>query len=475
MAKSVTIAVDPITRIEGHLKAEVVIKDGVVIDAKLTGGMYRGFEALLQGRDPRDATQITQRLCGVCPTAHATASSRALNQAFKVLPPDNGRITNNLMLSANFLQSHILHFYHLSALDFADGPNRAPFQPRFKGADLRLPKNINDEAVAQYIEALEVRRTCHEMVALFGGRMPHVHGQVVGGVTEKPSKKTISEYKKRFKKVKAFVQKKYVPVVYTIGSYYKDLFEIGQGNMNCMCYDAFPMDEKEAKFLLKSGVYVDGKDTAFDMDNIIQEVKHSWYTKACGPLPVEKGKTIPSLDKKGAYSFVKAPRYDDKPVEVGPLARMWVNNIKLSPMGRKSLKKDYAIEAKNIRDLGNKAFSVMGRHVARAEEAWFLVQAIEGWLKQVEADGNTYTPSEIPVKASGAGLLEAPRGSLLHYIDIKDSKIASYQLIAATLWNTSPRDDRSIPGPLEQALIGCPVPDASNPMNVERIIRSFDP
>ena len=134
----IKIAIDPVTRIEGHLKAEVVVKDGKVTDAWLSGGMYRGFENILVGRDPRDAAQLTQRLCGVCPTAHSTASTRALDDAFGVKLTTNGRVTKNLIFGANYLQSHILHFYHLAALDFVRGPGKAPFVPRFEHPDLRL-------------------------------------------------------------------------------------------------------------------------------------------------------------------------------------------------------------------------------------------------------------------------------------------------------------------------------------------------
>ena len=130
--KKLKISIDPVTRIEGHLRAEVEVKNGFVIDARMSGGMYRGFEQILVGRDPRDAVQITQRICGVCPTAHATASSLALDDAFGVTLTDNGRIARNLILGANFIQSNILQFYHLAALDYVNGPDTAPFIPRYK-------------------------------------------------------------------------------------------------------------------------------------------------------------------------------------------------------------------------------------------------------------------------------------------------------------------------------------------------------
>lgn len=470
------IAIDPVTRIEGHLKAEVLVKDGKVVDAWLSGGMFRGFENILTGRDPRDSAQLTQRLCGVCPTAHSTASCRALDDAFNVDLTTNGRVTRNLIFGANYLQSHILHFYHLAALDFVRGPNKAPFVPRFPHPDLRLDEKTNAVAVDQYVKALEIRRICHEMVALFGGKMPHISGQVVGGTTEIPTKEKLQEYASRFKVVQKFVSEVYVPTVYLIGSVYKDLFEVGGGYKNCMAYGVFPMNDKESEFLLKPGVYIDGKDEEFNSDLIREYVKYSWFDDSCSDLHPSKGKTVPQVHKEGAYSFCKSSRYNKKPVEVGPLARMWVQNPELSPMGKKQLKELFGITANKFRDLGDMAFSIMGRHVARAEEAYIVANAIgDVWLDEVKPGEETFVESEIPASAEGIGLTEAPRGSLLHYINIKDSVTANYQMMPATLWNTNPRDDMGQRGPVEEALIGCPVPDENNPVNVSRIIRSFDP
>ncbi len=471
-----TIAIDPVSRIEGHLKAEVTVENGVVVDARLSGGMYRGFETILRGRDPRDASQIVQRICGVCPTAHSTASCMALDNAFKVKVPTNGRLTRNLTFGANYLQSHILHFYHLAALDFVQGPDSAPFVPRFAKPDLRLPKDINAAAVDQYLEALEVRRICHEMVAMFGGRMPHVQGQVVGGTTQIPTKEALVEYAARFKKVREFVEKKYVPVAYTVGAAYKDLFKFGHGYKNCISFGAFPLNDAMTELHLKRGVYIDGKDQPFDPKLIKEYVKYSWFDDATTGLHFSEGKTVPAPNKAGAYSFVKAPRYNGKAVESGPVARMWITNPELSPVGQKLLKDLFKLNAKRFRDLGDDAaFSVMGRHVARAEETYYMLSAIERWLKEVKAGEETFAAAEIPASSEGVGFTEAPRGSLVHYINIKDQKIDNYQIVSATLWNCNPRDDSGQLGPVERALVGTPVPDISNPVNVARVIRAFDP
>lgn len=467
-SKKIKVAIDPITRIEGHLKVEVEIKDNVVSDARVFGGMYRGFEQILIGRDPRDATQITQRICGVCPTAHATASALALDDAFNITLTPNGRIARNLILGANYLQSHILHFYHLAALDYVNGPDVAPFVPRYAKNDVRVSKEINDEAVKQYLEALEMRKICHEMLALLGGKMPHVQGIMVGGTTEIPTREALNMYAEKFKVVKKFVMEKYIPLVYLLAGPYGDLLKTGGGYKNCVSWGVFPMDDA-GNTLLKRGVYTDGKDYPVDVSLIKEYVKYSFFDDSTTGLNPRQGKTVPDVNKKDAYSFIKAPRYNGKPHEGGPLARMWITNPELSKTGQEKL------GVKRMRDIGDAAFSVLGRHVARAEETAMVADAVELWLSQAQPGEETFVAAPIPDSAEGLGLTEAPRGALLHYIDIKDKKIANYQITSATIWNANPMDDMGQRGPMEQALIGIPVPDPENPVNVGRLIRSFDP
>jgi hydrogenase large subunit len=466
--KKIKVAIDPITRIEGHLKAEVEVKNGVVVDARIHGGMYRGFEQILIGRDPRDATQITQRICGVCPTAHANASSMALDDAFNVKLTKNGRIARNLILGANFLQSHILHFYHLAALDYVNGPDVAPFVPRYAKNDVRVSKKINDVAVGQYLEALEIRKICHEMVALLGGKMPHVQGVVVGGTTEIPTREALNAYAERFRKVKKFVMEKYLPIVYLLAGPYGDLLKTGGGYHNCVAWGVFPMDDA-GNTLLKRGVFTEGKDYPLDPALIKEYVKYSYFADSTTGLNPRQGRTIPDPYKETAYSFIKAPRYNGKPHEAGPLARMWVTNPELSKTGQDKL------GVRKFREIGDAAFSILGRHVARAEETAMVAEAVEQWLTEAVPGKETFVPAPIPDSAEGLGLSEAPRGALLHYVNIKDQKIANYQVVSATIWNANPMDDMGQRGPMEQALIGVPVPDPENPVNVGRLIRSFDP
>ena len=467
------LIISPVTRIEGHLKIEVDMEGGKVVDAKSSGTMYRGIENILKGRDPRDASQITQRICGVCPTAHGTAAVRCLDNAFKIKPPTNGRIIRNLIFGSDYLMSHILHFYHLVALDYVKGPDTQPFIPRYEG-DYRLDPKTNQVAVNQYIKALDIKQKTHQMVALFGGKAPIAYGMVAGGATEVPTVDKMISLKWRLKEIQEFIDGTYVPTVYLVAGAYKDLFSVGVGCKNLVSFGVFPLDDDEKTFLLKPGSYTQGKDLPLDQTQIREYVKYSNYPDSTTGLHPSKGKTVWVPDKKNAYSYIKAPRYRELPHEGGPLARMWVTNPVLSKHANKFLGIDAKKEIR-FRDLGDKAFSILGRIAARAEECKLVADAMDKWIGQLKPGAPSWTKVEIPKEADGFGLTEAPRGALGHWISIKDQKIDNYQVVAATIWNACPRDDKGNRGPIEQALIGTPVPDIKNPFNIVRVVRSFDP
>jgi len=449
MAKKIII-IDPISRIEGHLKVELEIEGGKVVDARSSGTLFRGFEIILKGRDPRDAQLLAQRVCGICSAAHASAASLTLESAFRVKPPSNARIIRNLVTGADFLQSHILHFYLLTALDYFVGPEEPPFIPRFKG-DYRLSSEINKEYLEHYLMALEVRRKIHEMTAIFGGKIPHHQTSVPGGVTEKPTVDKIASFLWRLREIIDFIENVYLPDVLVIADVYKEYGDIGKGYGNLLTYGGFNLDDVGKQKLFKSGRFTDGKIEGMESEKIAEDVRFSWYEpKISGRNPGEAD-TIPAPRKPGAYSWLKSPRYDGKPYELGPLARMWING-------------DY-----------RKGISVMDRHIARALEAKKIARAMEEWVLQLRPGKAVYTPCKVPRNGEGMGLTEAPRGSLGHWIKISNSKIERYQIVTPSNWNCSPRDDRGEPGPLEKSLIGTPVADSENPIEVMRIIRSFDP
>ena len=318
------IIVDPITRIEGHLKLEVEVEGGVVKDAWTGGTLWRGLELIMQGRDPRDSEQIMQRICGVCPTAHATAGILALDDAFGIEPPPNGRIIRNLILGSNWIQSHTLHFFHLAALDYVKGPDIAPFKTRYE-ADYRLPPDINEQAVAIYLEALTMRRKAHEMLAIWGGKAPHVQAIVPGGVSEVPDTSKIYRFLNLLEEIQAFIDDKYVPTVKAVAEVYPDWLSIGVGCKNMLAFGGFPQEEGQEHVqknkLYPAGTYIQGQFGSLDPQLVTEEVTYSWYHDDTGGNTPDVAVISPDAEKKNAYSWMKAPRYNGHAMEVGPLAR----------------------------------------------------------------------------------------------------------------------------------------------------------
>lgn len=494
------IVIDPITRIEGHLKIEAVVENGEVKETRSTGNMFRGFELILRGRDPRDAQRLTQRVCGVCPTSHSTAATLSLDSAFGIADkiPDNGRILRNLMLGAAHIADHILHFYHLAALDYVDitkvakydgkSPQLnsikgfiergelAPFVPRYEG-DYRFPDDVDQQLVAHYVEALIMRRKGHEMLSIFGGKMPHNVGIVPGGVTEVPTVDKIASFLWRLNELRDFIDNVYVPDVLTVAETYSDYFAIGTGCDNFLSFGNYDLDGNEAdltkrKRLLKQGlVSADLKLDKVDPGKITEEVRGSWYASSTSERNPAQGETEPEVGKAGAYSWLKSPRYDGKVYEVGPLARVLATYISGEPTVKAMV--DSILAKFNASP--SALFSVLGRHAARALETKLIADTMPGWLLQLKPGEPVCIDYTIPEEAQGMGLVGAARGALGHWIEIKEGKIANYQIVTPTSWNGSPRDDKNQPGPIEQAITGTKIRDESNPFEIVRIVRSFDP
>ena len=536
MAKKVIV--DPITRIEGHLAIEVEIEDGKITHAQSAGEMFRGWEIILKGRDPRDAQMITQRICGVCPSAHAQASTLCLDDAFGVHPPDNGRLIRNLIFGANYIQSHVLHFYHLTALDYVDitailqykgtdpGLNKvkawaktevdsgrlsavAPFLPRLEG-DYLLDTESNIAAIAHYLKALDIRKKAQEMLCVFGGRMPHEIAIMPGGVCERPTVDKIASYLYRLKEIQSFIDNVYIPDVVAVAKAYPHYWEIGKGCGNLLAYGVFEQgdDSNADKRLLRRG----RKDNAAPLGHaeyhapkevnhkkIRESIKYSYYEYADPTqlwLHPWNGETTPRLNKaSNPYSWVKAPRYKTsagyKAYETGPLSRMVVNGDYyagvLHDVGFTATPQ-YGDPGPDLTpsggpDLSGIAYngdSTLDRIAARALEAKKIVDALDAWLNELETSYKGAVTSKtrpIPtgVVTKGVGMTEAPRGALGHWIKIRENgKIKSYQCIVPSTWNTSPKCKKGIPGPAEKSLLGTHVKDAANPLEILRVAHSFD-
>jgi hydrogenase large subunit len=446
-----TITIDPVTRLEGHLKIKISVENGKVVEAWATGTLFRGFETILVNRPPGDAQHITQRICGVCPVSHGMAAAITLDSAFGTAIPENARILRNLVLGANYIQSHVLHFYHLAVLDFIDGPPMAPWQPSWS-----FEKRLTDQTgtlVEHYLEALEMRRKAHEMGALFGGRLPHPPAYIPGGFTTTPRPERISKFKSDLSQLIAFIRDVYLPDVKALASAYPEYRSIGKGHGNLLAYGVFDLNSSGTLKELGRGRLMNGSTTVepVDVNAITEQVSYSWYADTINNLNPSSGSTIPKYPKAKGYSWLKAPRYQGAPCEVGPLARMMVNG---SYTGK---------------------ISVMDRHLARADEALKIADAMLHWIDQINVGGAVYARHSVPTSATSFGLTEAPRGALGHWLKISNGKIARYQVITPTCWNASPRDSSGKRGPIEEALIGTPVQNINEPIEVLRVIHSFDP
>ncbi|MGD9210997.1 MAG: nickel-dependent hydrogenase large subunit [Desulfobacteraceae bacterium] len=523
------ITVDPITRIEGHLKIEVEIEGGKVVNAWSSGQMFRGIEMILLGRDPRDAHHFVQRSCGVCTYVHAISSVRAVDNAVGVKIPTNARLIRNLLHGAQYQHDHLVHFYHLHALDwvdivsalkadpqktaaladnvtnasvggsayfkqvqqrlktFVDSGQLGPFSNAYWGHKAyKLPPEANLMAAAHYIEALKLQARTARLHAVFGGKNPHPQSLVVGGVTavKDLSPDRIAEFLYITKETHEFIKNVYLPDLMAIAGFYKDWGGIG-GCTNFLAYGDFPQTDKEPDSLfLPRGVIFDrkiDKVAAVDQKKVTEDVTRAWYVDG-DPKHPWKGETKPLQEDpkydpdKGKYTWLKAPRYEDKSCEVGPLARVLVAYGK----GHKETK-DLVDNALKTLDIPATAlFSTLGRTAARAIETVVIGDAMQGWVMELvenlkKGDTKTYEPYEMPDSAEGVGLNDVPRGALGHWVNIKGGKIGNYQYVVPSTWNLGPRDAKGQLSPVEEALIGTPIADPEKPLEVLRTVHSFDP
>ena len=470
-----------------------------VTQAFVSGEMFRGFEQILRGRDPLDAQHITQRICGVCPVEHGLASVFAQEQAFGITPPDNGRLVRNLIQAANFIMSHISHFYLLSALDFVDvtavvkysGDDAAlcalrdwakaqlasksilpaaPFLPRYAAKYLE-GSDANLTALKHYLEALDMRMLAHDMGAVFAGKLPHAAALIPGGVTETVTALKIAQYRARLERLQAFIRTAYLPDVAAVATAFPDYFSLGRGPANYLAYGAFAESADGSRKLFPAGALMAGKLQPVDADAITEDVGSSLFSSPSGRKPTE-GETVAAPDKAGAYSWVKAPRYEGQLVEVGALARTLVAH---QNGGDGPAKADVDSLLKTLGRTTQDLQSVMGRHAARALECRWLADRCNAWLDGLKPEEPTFTPCTVPETGRGRGFTEAARGALGHWLELSGARIRNYQCVVPTTWNCSPRDDRGIPGAVEQALVGLQLADPENPMEVARVVRSFDP
>ena len=541
-----TITVDPITRIEGHLRIDVEVDGGKVQNSWSSGQMWRGIEKILEGRDPRDAWIFTQRICGVCTTVHAIASVRSVENALQINPPLNAQLIRNLLIAAHSLHDHIVHFYHLSALDWVDVVSALKGNPRTtarlaeslsawpgngekdlaavkaKLADfvskgqlgiftngywghpaMDLPPDVNLLAVSHYLQALEVQKTANKVVTVLGSKTPNIQNLAVGGVANAinlDNEATLNmnklyQIKGYLEEVKTFIDQVYFPDVAAIGAMYAPWLGYGAGVTNYLSVPDLPLNPEGTEFQMPGGVIMNADlgsfreitsfNDGFFRDNVEESIAHSWYDGDWQKHPWEQD-TVPAyseFDPEGAYSFVKSPRFEGQPMQVGPLAQV----LAALAAGDEVTTK-FATEFLQLAGsiAGAKLtpavlHSTLGRHAARAIRARVIAhQALSHWEALVgniaSGDTDIFTPFEFPKgEIQGFGFHEAPRGALSHWCVIEDGKIKNYQCVVPSTWNAGPRDGADQLGPYEASLIGNPIADPERPLEVLRTIHSFDP
>ncbi len=540
------ITVDPVTRIEGHLRIDVEVEDGKVNNAWSSGQMWRGIEKILVGRDPRDAWVFTQRICGVCTTVHALASVRAVENALDLEVPLNAQFVRNLIVSAQAIHDHIVHFYHLSALDWVDvvsaleadpkataklaeslsswgsnGPHEmqavkdklasfvssgqlGPFANGYWGHPaMKLPPEVNLLAVAHYLQALEVQRYANKIVAILGGKTPHIQNMAVGGVSNSinlDSQSTLNmerllAIKGWIDKLTDFVHNVYLVDVPAVGAFYLDWAGYGEGITDYLSVPDMPIDSKGTQFALPGGVITGGDLSTFKpitsyqdalfRDGVKESSKHAWYEGDAALHPWE-GETEPQytdFQDDGQYSWIKSPTFYGKPAQVGPLA----NVLCMVAAGNESATRHLNTAMNTLNTVAGKEIpltalhSTIGRHAARAVRAAVMLDNMhDQWNRLVEnigkGDTDTFNQPVFPKgEIRGFGFHEAPRGVLSHWVVINDGKIKNYQCVVPSTWNAGPRNENDVMGPYEASLMGNPVVDPEQPLEVLRTVHSFDP
>ena len=505
------IVVDPLTRIEGHLRFETTLDNDRVIEARCSADMFRGIEGALIGYDARVAQQVTQRICGVCPYSHAEASSLALEDAMGIRPNENGQLLRNLIVGAYQLQDFLLHFYVLCALDFIDitavldyqGRDAAlnnlrdwvkaelasgkvfpaaPFLPRYQAAYVSDPE-VNLTAIKNYLDVLPVMAELHKMVAIFGAKAPHPVTIEAGGVTTVPTVDAIMKYQSMLERVAGFIEKSYRNDVVAVATAFPGYFHEGKGYGNLLSYSYFP-DKSGAHPMVAGGVTIGGHYQPLDMGKVTEDHRYSYYAnrpdrdlkpRQVGKLEPIDWNTYKKEHEKpdGKYSWARAPRYAGEVMEVGPAARV-VNTYHAGTNPALT----QLIDRTN-HELGislDDYVSVLGRHLSRCVLAQLTIDNLRRDIALVEPNRLAYEEREVPKNAAGMGLTEASRGALAHWIETDgEGRIRNYEMIVPTTWNISPRDADGRPGAVEKMLIDTRVTDPTNPIELTRIVRSTDP
>jgi [NiFe] hydrogenase large subunit len=520
------IVIDPVTRIEGHMRLETEVTNGKVSNAWSTGTLYRGVEAILQNRDPLDAWMITQRVCGICTYVQGIASIQSVENSLNLTVPENARIIRNLLMGTQYIHDHIIHFYTLHLLDWVDitkailadpaktvtvdrqiSSSRTRTTAYFTAVKQKLTTFVNSGQLgpfangywghsgyllsaeqslvfmANYLEALNFQGKVAKVHAILGGKNPHPQGMLIGGVSLKLDFTAIrlNEVATLLTAAKDFVNTYYLPDATAIATAYKGYASIGD-TANLLCFGEFPLSSSgTGSLFFPRGAIFNQATTQVqpvDVANITEHVARSWYdgSDALNPTVGEVVPAYSGLDLTAKYSWLKAPRYQGQPMEVGPLARVMVGYGKNATAIVSAVKTFLSSTGLTLPQM----YSTIGRTGARAIETKVIADALPGWNSSLLArlnSGDLTNRKSFTMQTAGTGvaLSEAPRGALGHWVTYSGGKITNYQMVVPSTWNFGPRDANGVAGPVEQALVDTPVVDQTKPLEILRTAHSFDP
>lgn len=528
------VVIDPITRIEGHLRAEVELdENNIVKEAYVSGQLFRGIEIILKNRDPRDAGLMAGRICGVCTNSHFRGAISAVEDAYDITIPKNADIIRDLMAMALFIQDHVVHFYHLHMMDFVDvvsaleadpkltskeahkyhkKPFRnshshyedvlsklkkfvdagklGPFSNGYWGhKDYKLTPEQNLILISHYLEALKFQTNISKAVAIFGGKTPHPQSLVVGGVTsvaDMLNPQRLNDYIFVMKEAREFVERAYLSDMKLLTIAYKEEIKqgVGRANGNFLSVGGYEFDGEQRLFC--NGV-IYGHDFSkiyeFDETKITEEVDRAWYNddeeQTVNYTDLNEDGSLKTQKNDDKYSWVKAPRYDGKTMETGPLARVLISYLKENKLIKSFVDEFLNDTSLELIDLSTS----VGRNAARAIETQYICEYIFKLVNRLIQnikyyDTNTWSKfdfNEKPKVAKGRVFLEVPRGMLSHFVNIENQKIKNYSVIAPTTWNATPKNFDGVRGAYEEALVGLKVEDPSKPLEVLKVLHSFDP